>query len=40
VLISASAIPGNEAQMSEMLNNLVVKDVRLITNDDMDVHAS
>jgi len=40
VLISASTIPGNELQMSAMMNDLVVKGVNLITNNDMDIHAS
>jgi len=40
IMMSASVIPGNEAQMDEMLNNLVMRNVRLITNDDMDIHAS
>jgi len=26
--------------MKAMKNNLVTKDIKLITNDDMDVHAS
>jgi ribonuclease J len=38
--MSASVIPGNEKQMDDMLNNLVVKDINLITSDDMDIHAS
>jgi len=39
-LLSSSTIPGNESQMDDMLNNLVMKDTCLITNDDMDIHAS
>lgn len=40
VLMSASTIPGNELQTSQMINKLVVKGVNLITNDIMDIHAS
>lgn len=40
VLVSATTIPGNESQMAAMLNNLVTKWINLITNNDMDVHAS
>lgn len=40
VLVSATTIPGNETQMAAMLNNLVTKWITLITNNDMDVHAS
>jgi len=38
--MSSSTIPGNEAPMDKMINNLVMKDVNLITNDDIDIHAS
>ena len=40
ILISSSTIPGNERQMAKMLNDLVVKNLNLITNNDMDIHAS
>lgn len=40
VLMSASPIPGNEGSINWMINNLVFKDVNLITNNDMDIHAS
>jgi mRNA degradation ribonuclease J1/J2 len=38
--MSATPIPGNETAVNDMINNLVFKDIRLITNDDIDVHAS
>ncbi len=40
VLVSASTIPWNEAGVSKMLNDLVVRNINLITNDDLDIHAS
>ena len=40
ILMSATPIPGNEQAVNDMINNLVFKDIRLITNDDIDVHAS
>lgn len=40
VLMSASTIPGNELQTAGMMNALVVKWVNLVTNNDMDIHAS
>ncbi len=40
ILMSSSTIPGNEMAMKDMLNNLVIKDINLITNHEMDVHAS
>lgn len=40
VLKSASVIPGNELQSEKMLNDLVVRWINIITNDDMDIHAS
>jgi len=40
VLKSASVIPGNELQSEKMLNDLVVRGINVITNDDMDIHAS
>ena len=40
ILISATTIPGNENQMHKMLNDLIVQDINLITNNDMDIHAS
>ena len=38
--MSSSTIPGNESAMKNMLNKLVIKDINLITNNEMDVHAS
>lgn len=40
VLTSSSAIPGNEKQMAKMINALVVQGIKMITLDDMDIHAS
>lgn len=40
VIVSSNAIPGNETQMAMMLNQLLVKWVDLLTNNDMDIHAS
>ncbi len=40
VLTSSSAIPGNEKQMAKMINALVIQDIKIITLDDMDIHAS
>lgn len=40
VIVSSNAIPGNETQMAMMLNQLLVKGVNLLTNNDMDIHAS
>jgi len=40
ILMSSSTIPGNESAMKNMLNKLVIKDINLITNNEMDVHAS
>lgn len=40
VLTSSYAIPGNERQMSKMINALVVQGINVVTLDDMDIHAS
>lgn len=40
VLMSSSTIPGNEIALKNMFNELVVKKINLITNNEMDVHAS
>ncbi len=40
ILLSSTVIPWNERAMMTMKNNLVNKQINLITNDDMDVHAS
>ena len=40
ILMSASTIPGNESAVGKMINDLVVRDVNLITNDEIDIHAS
>lgn len=38
--MSASTIPGNESAVWQMMNDLVVRDINLITNDEIDIHAS
>jgi mRNA degradation ribonuclease J1/J2 len=38
--MSSSTIPGNESAMKKMLDQLVIKNINLITNKEMDVHAS
>jgi len=40
ILRSASTIPGNELQAALMVNQLVVKGINLVTNDDLDIHTS
>jgi len=40
ILMSASTIPGNEMNVNKMINDLVIKDVNLITNNAIDIHAS
>ncbi len=40
VLVSASVIPGNEIQAMNMKDSLVTRWVHLITNNEMDIHAS
>lgn len=40
VLVSASVIPGNEIQAMNMKDSLCMRWVHLITNDEMDIHAS
>ena len=40
IMMSSSVIPGNELQAAKMMDLLVQKDVTLITNDDIDIHAS
>jgi len=40
ILMSATPIPWNEWSVNSMINNLIFKDINLITNDDIDVHAS
>ena len=40
ILMSSSTIPGNESAMKKMFDDLVVKDINLVTNKEMDVHAS
>jgi mRNA degradation ribonuclease J1/J2 len=39
-LLSASVIPGNERQMQEMMNNFAEREINVVTNKDMDIHAS
>jgi mRNA degradation ribonuclease J1/J2 len=38
--VSASVIPGNEIQAMNMKDKLVERGVTLITNNEMDIHAS
>jgi len=40
ILMSTSTIPGNEISMGKMIDNLIMKDLNVITNKDIDVHAS
>lgn len=40
ILMSSSTIPGNELAIDKMQNDLLSKEVDLITNNDMDVHTS
>ncbi len=40
IMMSSSVIPWNELQASKMMDLLVQKDVILITNDEIDIHAS
>ena len=40
VLVSASVIPGNEIQAMNMKDSLVTRGVHLVTNNEMDIHAS
>gem|GEM_PF-5956577 len=38
--MSSTTIPGNEADMAKMIDNLVTKDLNVITNKEIDVHTS
>jgi len=40
VMMSSSIIPWNELQTHAMMDKLVQKDINLITNSDIDIHAS
>ena len=40
VMMSSSIIPWNELQTANMIDELVQKDINLITNSDIDIHAS
>ena len=40
VMMSSSIIPWNELQTHAMMDQLVQKDINLITNNDIDIHAS
>ena len=40
ILMSSSAIPGNELAINKMQNDLLGQQVELITNNEMDVHTS
>jgi len=40
VMMSSSVIPGNELQAANMMDLLVQRDINLITNNDIDIHAS
>jgi mRNA degradation ribonuclease J1/J2 len=38
--MSATAIPGNERAVIDMINEFVRKGVDVLQNSDMDIHAS
>ncbi len=40
ILRSASTIPWNETAVQKMIDDLVLKNVNIITNEDIDIHAS
>ncbi len=40
VVLSSSPIPGNERNVNNLINQLYRKNCKIITNDDMKVHAS
>lgn len=40
IMMSSSVIPWNELQTTNMIDELVQKDINLITNKDIDIHAS
>jgi len=40
IMMSSSIIPWNELQTANMIDELVKKDINLITNSDIDIHAS
>jgi len=40
ILMSSSTIPWNEEAVRNMINDLVVREVNLVTNYDIDIHAS
>ena len=40
IMMSSSVIPWNELQTASMMDLLVQKNINLITNQDMDIHAS
>lgn len=40
VVFSSSPIPGNEGDISTVINNLCIKGANVITNNSMDIHAS
>ncbi|HMA99589.1 MAG TPA: ribonuclease J [Spirochaetota bacterium] len=40
IILSASSIPGNEYNITQMKNNFAQKEINVLTNDDIDIHAS
>lgn len=40
VLMSATAIPGNEKQVYSLIDTLIQKGIEIVTNNDLDIHAS
>lgn len=40
VVFSSTPIPGNESSIVNVINNLCIKEARVVTNDHMDIHTS
>jgi ribonuclease J len=40
VLMSATAIPGNEKQVFGLIDDLIKKGIDVVTNNELDIHAS
>ncbi len=40
IVTSASPIPGNEKSFYDMMNDFIRKGINVVTNNDMDIHAS
>ena len=40
IMMSSSVIPWNEIQAANMMDELIQKNINLITNEDIDIHAS